>query len=223
MRDKIRVLLAENHTIVREGFRTLLEATGKIAVVGEAENGQEAVAITQELSPDVAILDLGMPVLDGIEATRQIKRTVPEVQVVILTMHSTDMHIREAFRAGASSYLVKETAARDLITAIEAVMRDEVYLSPKISRVVVNGYVKTTPETPDRAAEGLTEREREVLKLVAEGRTNRSVADLLHISEKTVSTHRTNLMQKLDLHNITDLVRYAIREGLIDAGNPDSI
>lgn len=217
MEDKIRVLLAEDHTIVREGLRSLLEATGRVEVVGEADNGRSAVEVARELLPDVAIVDVSMPELDGVEATRQIKKAVPQVRVIVLTMHSAEVYMKEVFRAGASGYLVKKTAARDLLMAVEAVMRDEMYLSPAISKVVIDRYVEVAGESPVREGYNtLSDREREVLKLVAEGRTNREVADMLNVAEKTVATHRANVMRKLELHNMSELVRYAIRERLID-------
>ena len=217
MEDKIRVLLAEDHTIVREGLRSLLEATGRVEVVGEADNGRSAVEIARELRPDVAIVDVSMPELDGVEATRQIKRAAPQVRVIVLTMHSAEVYMKEVFRAGASGYLVKKTAARDLLMAVEAVMRDEMYLSPAISKVVIDRYVEVAGEAPVREGyNALSDREREVLKLVAEGRTNKEVADRLNVAEKTVATHRANVMRKLELHNMSELVRYAIRERLID-------
>lgn len=217
MEDKIRVLLAEDHTIVREGLRSLLEATGRVEVVGEADNGRSAVEVARELLPDVAIVDVSMPELDGVEATRQIKKAVPQVRVIVLTMHSAEVYMKEVFRAGASGYLVKKTAARDLLMAVEAVMRDEMYLSPAISKVVIDRYVEVAGEAPAREGYNtLSDREREVLKLVAEGRTNREVADMLNVAEKTVATHRANVMRKLELHNMSELVRYAIRERLID-------
>jgi two-component system response regulator NreC len=217
MEDKIRVLLAEDHTIVREGLRSLLEATGRVEVVGEADNGRSAVEIARELLPDVAIVDVSMPELDGVEATRQIKKAAPQVRVIVLTMHSAEVYMKEVFRAGASGYLVKKTAARDLLMAVEAVMRDEMYLSPAISKVVIDRYVEVSGEAPSREGyNALSDREREVLKLVAEGRTNREVADRLNVAEKTVATHRANVMRKLELHNMSELVRYAVRERLID-------
>lgn len=217
MEDKIRVLLAEDHTIVREGLRSLLEATGRVEVVGEADNGRSAVEVARELRPDVAIVDVSMPELDGVEATRQIKKAAPQVRVIVLTMHSAEVYMKEVFRAGASGYLVKKTAARDLLMAVEAVMRDEMYLSPAISKVVIDRYVEVGGEALSREGyNALSDREREVLKLVAEGRTNREVADMLNVAEKTVATHRANVMRKLELHNMSELVRYAVRERLID-------
>jgi DNA-binding NarL/FixJ family response regulator len=152
-----------------------------------------------------------------VEATRQIKKAAPQVRVIVLTMHSAEVYMKEVFRAGASGYLVKKTAARDLLMAVEAVMRDEMYLSPAISKVVIDRYVEVAGEAPVREGyNALSDREREVLKLVAEGRTNREVADTLNVAEKTVATHRANVMRKLELHNMSELVRYAIRERLID-------
>jgi DNA-binding NarL/FixJ family response regulator len=214
--DKIRIVLAENHMIVREGLRSLMESTGNVEVVGEAEDGQIAVRLTQELCPDIVIMDVSMPVMDGIQATRQIKEKVSDVRVIMLTMHSGEMYVQQALQAGASGYLVKDTAAQILMEAVQAVMDGEMYLSPEISKIVIEKYAKMVSEAPSKA-EGLTGREQEILKLVAEGRTNREVGELLDLAEKTVATHRANFMRKLNLHNISELVRYAIREGLIDA------
>ena len=222
MAEKIRVLLAEDHTIVREGIRGLLEATGKVEVVGEAEDGRSAVAMAKDLRPDVAVLDVSIPELDGIEATRQIKKAMPEVRVIVLTMHTTESYMREAYRAGASGFLVKKTALQDLISAVEAAMRGEMYLSSAVSKVVIERYVEVEFEAPDRKGGGvLSEREREILKLVAGGRTSKDVAALLNIAEKTVATHRASAMRKLELHNLAQVVRYAIREGLIDVDEVD--
>ncbi len=221
MTDKIKLLLAEDLTIVREGLHSLLEATGKIEVVGTVEDGRSAVTMARDLRPDVAVIDVSMPELDGIEATRQIKKTAPEIRVIILTVHSAEVYVREAFRAGASGYLVKQTALQDLISAIEAVMRDEMYLSPVISKLVIERYVESATRTAEENGyDALSRREREVLKLVARGLANQDVADLLNISEKTVATHRANLMRKLDLHNMASLVRYAVRQGLIEVDEP---
>ncbi len=222
MSDTIRVLLAEDHTIAREGLRSLLEATGKVTVVGEAEDGRAAVAIARDMCPDVVVIDLSMPVLDGIGATRQIKKVLPQVHVIVLTMYVAERYVREAFGAGASGYIVKNTDLQGLIAAVEAVMRDEMYLSPSVSKVVIHRYVEATADSEDGGKhQALSNREREVLKMVALGKTNREVADLLNVSAKTVAAHRGNVMQKLELDNMSQLVRYAIREGLIDIDHSD--
>jgi DNA-binding NarL/FixJ family response regulator len=214
--EKIKVLLAEDHTIVRKGIRALLAAEADIEVVGEAENGRVAVERVQELAPDVVVMDITMPELNGIEATCQIRRRFPRVKVLMLSMHSNEDYVVQVLRCGASGYLVKETLPAELVSAIRAVSRGEAFLSPSISRKVIDEYVRhaeiTATEEPH---EKLTEREREVLQLIAEGRRNRQIARRLHISEKTVETHRANLMSKLDLHATADLTRYAIRRGII--------
>ena len=214
--SKIRVLLAEDHTIVRKGIRALLDAEPDIDVVGEAENGREAVTKAEALQPDMVIMDHTMPLLNGLEATRQIRRQQPAIRVLILTMHTNEAYVFQFLQAGAAGYLVKQTAPTDLVTAIRAIHRGDSFLSPAISKAVIEEYVRTGEAAgkgaPDTA---LTEREREVLQLIAEGFTNQEIGQQLQISVKTVGVHRLNLMQKLDLHNLADLTKYAIRMGII--------
>ncbi len=214
--SKIRVLLAEDHTIVRKGIRSLLDDEPGIDVVGEAGNGRDAVAQAEALLPDIVVMDHTMPLLNGLEATRQIRKLLPHVRVLILTMHTNEEYVFQFLQAGAAGYLVKQTAPTDLITAIQAIHRGDSFLSPAVSRAIIDEYVRAGEASGKNASDSvLTEREREVLQLVAEGFTNQEIGQQLHISAKTVGVHRLNLMQKLDLHNLADLTKYAIRNGII--------
>lgn len=213
---KIRVLLADDHTIVRKGIRLLLDAEPSVVVVGEAENGREAVEMAEQLCPDIVLMDHTMPLLNGLEATRQIRSRAPEVKVLILTMHTNEAYIFEFLQAGAAGYLVKQSAPTDLIAAICAIQQGQCYLSPAVSKTVIEEYLRQGEASGKGGEpEKLTEREREVLQLIAEGYSNRDIAEQLHISSKTVGVHRVNLMQKLDLHSPTELTKYAIRKGII--------
>jgi len=209
------VLLAEDHTIVRKGLRALLADEPDVEVVAEAEDGSEAVRMAQQLRPDVVLMDFSMPGLNGLEATRQIKRWVPEVKVLVLTRYADEEHVSQVLRAGASGYVVKRAAPAELVLAIRAVYRGDTFLSPAISRTVIEEYVRQAEATAKDSYEQLTDREREVLQLIAEGHSSREIAERLTISEKTVRTHRANLMDKLDLHNAAALTKYAIRKGLV--------
>lgn len=215
--SKIRVLLADDHTIVRQGLRALLDSQEDIEVVGEAEDGRQAFEKTKELIPDIVIIDITMPNLNGIEATRQIKKLNPEIKVLVLTVHDNEEYIHQILQAGASGYLLKESAVTDLVSAINAVKKGGIFLSPAISKVVVKDYIRHAEEgTGDfDSLNILTNREREVLQLIAEGRTNREVAHLLKLSVKTVDVHRSHIMEKLNIHDVTGLVKYSIRKGLI--------
>ncbi len=215
--NKINVLLAEDHTIVRKGLRALLDAADHLEVVGEAADGSEALQLVETLLPDVVVMDITMPHLNGLEATRQIKKAFPDVQVLILTMYTNEEYIFQVLKAGASGFLIKQSAPDELLLAIDAVYRGDSFLSPSVSRSLVDEYVRQAEETSaDESYDNLTAREREVLQLVAEGHTNREIADMLHISVKTVGVHRANLMEKLNLHNVADLIKYAIRKGIIN-------
>lgn len=206
----IRIVLADDHLIVRQGLKLLLEKE-KIQVVGEAADGHEAVQQTRNLHPDIAILDFEMPSLNGIEAVREIVRTFEKTHCIVLTAHLEEPYALEALRAGARGYVLKSQAPQDIVMAVLHVNRGEVYLSPKISRAVVEAYLakKDLPDDP------LTLRERQVLQLVGEGKSTKEIAGILYISPKTADTHRTKIMQKLDIHQTAGLVRYAIRQGLI--------
>jgi DNA-binding NarL/FixJ family response regulator len=205
-----RVLLAEDHVILRQSLRLLLEREG-LKVSGEASDGREAVRLAQELCPDVAVLDIGMPLLNGLDAAREVGKVSPGTKTILLTMHTEDNYVLEALRAGIKGYVVKSQAAADLIQAISEVSRGRVYLSPSISQVVVQAYLTQSELPPDP----LTAREREVLQLIAEGKTTKEIASLLGISVKTAESHRTRLMEKLGIHETASLVRYAMRRGLI--------
>jgi two-component system, NarL family, response regulator NreC len=205
----IRILLAEDHVMVRQGLRALLEQEG-MAVIGEASDGQEALRIAQEQHPDVAVLDIGMPHMNGLETARRLREALPQTKVVLLTMHTEDPYILEAMQAGAVGYVLKTQAALDLVQAIRDAFQGEIYLSPRVSRTVVTAYLTRSDLPPDP----LTSREREVLQLIAEGETTKEIAWRLGLSAKTVESHRIKLMRKLDIHETATLVRYAIRRGL---------
>lgn len=211
----IRVLLADDHALVLAGIRALVEELGGLQIVAEANNGRDAVALVKQLKPDLAIMDISMKELNGIEATAQIKAETPSTKVLILSMHTTEDFVRRAIKAGASGYLVKDSAPLDLKQAIAAVLRDEIYLSPRVSRHVVSGFLDGTPHRNESTIDALTARQREILQLIAEGKSTKEIAYKLNVSIKTVETHRAALMQRLDIHDVAGLVLYAVRHGLI--------
>jgi len=216
----IRVLLADDHTIVRQGVRLCLEAMGDIEVVAEAEDGQIAVQLANQLRPDVAVVDLTMPRLNGVEAIRQIRRDLPETEVVVLSVHDSEPYVVQALRAGAAGYVLKRNAATELAAAIRAAHDGQAYLHPSIARRVIDDYLSRIHASEEAAAEPherLTPREREVLQLAAEGHSTRAIAGLLCLSTKTVEHHRASVMTKLGLHGQTELVKYAIRSGLVES------
>ncbi len=208
----IQVILADDHQIVRQSLKVLLEREG-LKIVGEASNGQEAVKIAESLHPDVAVLDVSMSVLNGIDAAKEIQKVSPQTKTVFLTVHDEDPYLLDALRAGAKGYVVKTHAAENLVQAIREASRGGVYLSPEVSRAVVQAYQNKT----ELSSEPLSPRERQVLQLIAEGKTTKEVAGVLNISVKTAETHRTRIMEKLDIHETAGLVRYAIRRGLVQA------
>lgn len=211
----IRVLLVDDHRILREGIRALLVDEPDIVVVGEAGDGEEAVARVDALRPDVVLMDMVMPRVNGVEATRRIRQRHPDVRVLILSMYDDDEYVQQGIAAGAAGYLLKGTAADDLVLAIREVHKGASFLHPSVAAKLIDDYVRRVRGGVEAAGEPLTAREQEVLKLIAEGHTNQEIADLLCISRKTVESHRANIMRKLDLHDVTDLVKYALRKGLI--------
>ncbi len=212
----IRVIIADDHEIVRRGIRLLLEEADDIEVIGEAENGAEAISLVEQLGPDLVVMDISMPDVSGIEATRTIKRTHPDVEVVGLTMHAEERYFYELLKAGAAGYVIKGGAPHELLTAIRAAAQGDAYVHPTLARRLIKDYVDRA-DSESTAASALTEREREVLQLIVDGLTSRAIAERLIISANTVERHRSNIMAKLDLHNKAELVRYAIRRGLVEA------
>jgi len=211
---KIKVLLADDHVMMRNGLRMVLEQNAELVVVGEAEDGRETVHLAKKMSPDVVIMDIAMPDMNGIEATRQILVDRPAVKVIALSMHSDRHFVSEMLKAGATGYLVKQCAVDELLIAIKTVMKNQTYLSPCISSVVVEHFVRNKPKSTATAFSRLTDREREVLQLMAEGKTSKEMASQLNLSVKTVESHRMNIMDKLNIHTVAELTKYAIREGL---------
>lgn len=208
----IQVLLADDHQIVRQSLKVLLEKEG-FKIVGEASNGQEAVKIAESLHPDIAVLDVSMAVLNGIDAAKEIKKVSPQTKAIFLTVHDEDPYLLDALRVGAKGYVIKTHAAENLVQAIREASRGGVYLSPEISRAVVQAYQNKT----ELSSEPLSPRERQVLQLIAESKSTKEVAGVLNISIKTAETHRSRIMEKLDIHQVAGLVRYAIRCGLVEA------
>jgi len=211
---KTRILLVDDHGVVREGLRSLIEKQPDMEVVGEAENGRKAVELVRELQPDVVITDITMPNLNGVGATQQIVREFPQVKVLALSIHSNRAFVADMLKAGASGYVLKECTFDDLVEAVHAVASGGTYLSSKVAGVVVSDYVKRLSQTPASPLDAITEREREVLQLVGEGRNTKQIARVLHISSKTVEANRRKIMEKLDAHSVADLVKIAILGGL---------
>jgi two-component system response regulator NreC len=213
---KIRVMLVDDHTVVRQGLRRILESDDEIEIVGEAGDGRTAVEAAQRLHPHVVVMDIALPELNGIEATRQINKRVDGTRVLVLTMHADDVYVRQSLKAGARGYLLKDSEDLDLLKAVKIIGRGGSFFSPAVSKVLLEGYLGDTGtrEVEDDLAL-LTDREREVLQLIAEGKTNKEVAAALSVSINTVETHRKHIMEKLDLHNTAELVRFAIRKRLV--------
>jgi two-component system response regulator NreC len=212
MSKKIRILLADDHAVVRQGFRMILGAQADMEIIGEAGNGREAVSMSEQLHPDVVVMDVAMPELNGIEATRRIMEQAPHTRILALSMHKDSVYVREILRAGARGYLLKDSIDVDLLAAVRAVGRGEGYLSPAVSDSVLSDYRKHVTDPLDL----LSSREREVLQLIAEGKTNKDIATSLNLSVYTVDAHRGRIMEKLNLHSTSELVRFAVRKGLID-------
>jgi two-component system, NarL family, response regulator NreC len=216
----ITILLADDHTIVRQGLAKLLDGDTNLCVIGEARNGREAVSKAEELKPDVVLMDIAMPVLNGIEATRQIKKASRNTKVIILSMHSHDRFISELFSLGASGYLLKDSTGDDIIRAIRAAISGDTYLSPSISRRVVEDYIsmKRVKSSEENLYARLSDREREVFQMMAEGRSTREISDTLCVSMSTVKTHRANIMNKLEIENLSQLIQFAIGLGIVEVG-----
>jgi two-component system response regulator NreC len=217
----IRVLVVDDHTLVRQGIRVLLQAEPDLQVVGEGSDGREAVRLARELQPDIVVMDLTMPEMDGMEATRLIKEFAPHIQVLALTMHDSDEYFFRVLQAGASGYVLKRAASTELLSAVRAVARGEAFLYPSVAKKLVYDYLNRAQVTGESEAQhsyaGLTAREREVLTLIAEGLSNREIAERLVLSLSTVQTHYAHIMEKLNLQKRVELIKYAIRNGLIDA------
>lgn len=213
---RMRILLADDHTLMRHGLRKIIEEQPDWEVVAETGDGREAVRLAVELKPDVAVLDVAMPLLNGIEATRQIARRAPPVRILILSMYSDESYIVQALRAGAHGYLLKDSADVDLIRAVTAVRQGKSFFSPAVAKVMLDDYVRRLADKgiTDRF-DSLSEREREIFQLIAEGRSNKEIADLINLSVSTVETHRAHIMEKLDVHNTAEIVLYAVRKGVI--------
>ena len=210
----IRIILADDHTIVRHGLNKMIQQQEDMEVIAQAANGQSTVELTRQLSPDIVIMDIGMPDLNGIDATRQIVRDFPGIKVIGLSMHSGKKFVIEMLKAGASGYLLKDCALEELVTAIKTVSAGKIYLSPLITDVVVENYVLNSKKKESSAFSLLSQREREVLQLIAEGKTTKQIGQRLHISPKTVEGHRLRLMSKLNMDSVAQLTKYAIQEGL---------
>jgi len=212
----IRVLLADDHKMIRAGLRLVLEQSPDVAVVGEADDGRQAVELAQELKPRVVVMDVGMPNLNGIEAALQIKQAMPDTAVVMLSMHSDEGYILRALRAGATGYILKDSAEADLAAAVRAVAEGKSFFSPKVSRILLEDYMRKLRKTgAEDSYDLLSAREREILQLVAEGKSSKEIANLLGLSVYTVETHRGNIMQKLNLRGIPELILYAVRKGIV--------
>lgn len=210
----IRIIIADDHQITRQGLISLLENQPDMQVVAEAQNGREAVSLAGKLTPDVVIMDVSMPELNGMEAARQITSKGGSVKVIALSMHSDNLFVSEMLKSGASGYLLKDCAFEELTNAIRIVYQGKKYLSPSISGIVVDGYVQSITNPEPASSEVLSDREREVLQLIAEGQSTKQIALKLHISAKTVETHRRQIMNKLNIHNVAELTKYAVRKGL---------
>lgn len=214
MKEESRIVIAEDHTILREGLRALLSSEAELRVVGEAKDGREAIQCAEQLEPDLILMDLSMPKMNGVEAIREIKNRIPETRVLALTVHKAEEFVLEVLQAGADGYVLKDASSEELMMAIRSVLGGQRYLSPAVSQMVIDGYLagRKTCESP---WDTLTKREREILKLIAEGHKNKEIADYLCISVKTVEKHRANLMKKLDLHSAAALTAYAMERGLV--------
>ncbi len=219
----ITILLADDHTVVRQGMVKLLEGEKNLKVIGEARDGRDAVSKVEQLRPDVVLMDISMPLLNGIEATRQIKKIRQQTRVIILSMHSHDRFVGELLTLGASGYLVKDSTGADIIMAINAAMKGDTYLSPTISRMVIENYVslKKVKSTREELYSKLSNREREVFQMIAEGRSTKEISQILFVSISTVKTHRSHIMDKLQLGNLSQLIQFAIELGIVEVARTD--
>lgn len=216
---KIKILIADDHSVVRQGLRTLLQSAPEFSVIGEAANGEEAVRLAKARPPDIVIIDISMPKLNGIEATRRIKENNPAAKVLILTIHENEEYVYQMIRAGANGYVLKNADKKELFAAVRAVAGGEHFFSPGISKLIIDEFIKQAREqdaAKQSSAPHLTKRETEILRFIALGLTNKKIAEKLFLSVRTVNTHRTNLMQKLNIHDTAGLVRYAIQNGIVD-------
>lgn len=213
--SQTKIFIADDHAVFRDGLKKILEDHDGFEIVGEACDGQDTVTKVQELLPDILLLDISMPVFNGFQVVERVKNLQPTLKVIILTLHNNESYISSFLKAGVNGYIIKTASAREVILALEAVAKGGYYLDPSVSRFLINHYVENTIEDQVEEWDGLTSREVEVLKLIAEGYKNQDIADLLNVSVKTVESHRYNIMEKLDMHDRIDLVKYAIRRGLI--------
>jgi DNA-binding NarL/FixJ family response regulator len=211
------IVIVEDHQLFRNGLKSILNKRNDITIVGEAEDGIEAVKLIRRLKPDLVLLDLSMPKMGGISVMKDVKRELPDTKILLLTIHESDQYVLEAFEAGADGYCIKDSSRQELMLAIESVLQGKTYISPGISDQVMEGYLSNRKRLKEKTSwDTLTQREREVLKLLAEGHSNKEIGKLLHISVKTVEKHRANLINKLDLHNVAQLTAYAVKQGLVE-------
>jgi len=211
------IVIAEDHQLFREGLKSMLNKRDDIVVVGEAEDGIEAVKLIRKLKPDLVLLDMSMPKMGGISVLKDVKRELPEVRILLLTIHESDQYVLEAFDAGADGYCIKDSSRQELMLALDSVLQGKTYISPGITDQVMEGFLSNRKRLKEKTSwDTVTQREREVLKLLAEGHSNKEIGELLHISVKTVEKHRANLIDKLDLHNVAQLTTYAIQQGLVE-------
>lgn len=223
MTHQKRIVIAEDHTILREGLKALLSQDPDLIIVGEAKDGLEAIRVVSELKPDLALMDLSMPKMSGIDAIREVKRCCPDTKVLVLTVHKNEEYVMASLKAGANGYLLKESTHQELLQAVTHVLEGKPYLSPGISDTIISGYLAGKKDEVRTALDTLSQREKEILKLIAEGHKNKEIAELLFISIKTVEKHRDNIMKKLDLHSTLALAKFALENGLVesDAGPSD--
>jgi DNA-binding NarL/FixJ family response regulator len=211
----IRILIADDHTLLRDGIRAILESLDDVQVVAEASDGLEAIEMAHKFQPSLVLMDIGMSGMNGLDATAQLRKEFPHLKIVMLSMHANEEYVLQALRAGAAGYLLKDARKQELTFAIKSVAEGKTYLSPQVSRHVIDRYVSSV-EAESSPLEQITPRQREILKLIAEGRSNKEIAHVLNISIKTVDTHRTQLMERLDIHDVAGLVRFAIKNGLVN-------